>query len=171
MVAVAFDVTKDGEWSSVAWSAGTLQSPYVEVRDHKQGTGWLPAYLVDLVQREKPSVVACNGAGPAGAMVGPILAAFAEAKIPAETLVQMPAREYVQACGGFYTDVIEGRLRRPAGQGPLDAAAADAAERLLGEAWAWDRRSSTVPISPLVAVTIARAFLPTEKTEPLVFAY
>jgi hypothetical protein len=61
--------------------------------------------------------------------------------------------------------VIEGRLRRPAGQGPLDVAAGDAAERVLGDAWAWDRRSSAVPISPLVAVTVARALLPTAPAE------
>lgn len=170
MVAVTFDVTKDSEWSSVAWSAGSLQSPYVEVREHRQGAGWLPDYLVDLVQREHPSVVACNGAGPAGAAVGPILAAFKAAGLSADLLVQMNAGEYKQACGGFYTDVVEGRLRRPAGQGPLDLAAADATERVLGDAWAWDRRSATVPISPLVAVTIARALLPTE-SPALTFAY
>lgn len=170
MVAVTFDVTKDSEWSSVAWSAGSLQAPYVEVREHRKGAGWLPEYLVDLVQREHPSVVACNGAGPAGAAVGPILAAFKAAGLSADLLVQMNAGEYKQACGGFYTDVVEGRLRRPAGQGPLDLAAADATERVLGDAWAWDRRSATVPISPLVAVTIARAFLPIESSTR-VFAY
>jgi len=53
-------------------------------------------------------------------------------------------------------------LKRPDGQGPLDRAAADAAERPLGDAWAWDLRSATVPISPLVACTIARALLPIE---------
>lgn len=170
MVAVTFDVTKDSEWSSVAWSAGSLQAPYVEVREHRKGAGWLPDYLVDLIQREHPSVVACNGAGPAGAAVGPILAAFKAAGLSADLLVQMNAGEYKQACGGFYTDVVEGRLRRPAGQGPLDLAAADATERVLGDAWAWDRRSATVPISPLVAVTIARAVLPTESSTR-VFAY
>jgi hypothetical protein len=159
MVALTFDVTKDGEWSSIAWSAGTLQSPYVEVKAHRPGAGWLATELVALVNKHHPVVVACNGAGPAGAQVGPVLAAFRQAGIRTE-LVQLSAREYVQACGGFYTDVIEGRLRRPAGQRPLDLAAGDAGERVLGEAWVWDLRSATVPISPLVAVTIARALLP-----------
>jgi len=164
MVVLTFDITKDGEWSSIAWAAGTLQSPYVEVKVHRQGAGWLAAELVALVLEHNPTVVACNGAGPAGAQVGPVLAAFKAAGIRTE-LVQLGAREYVQACGGFFTDVLEGRLRRPAGQGPLDVAAGDATERVLGDAWAWDRRSATVPISPLVAVTIARALLPSVSPE------
>jgi hypothetical protein len=89
-----------------------------------------------------------------------VLAAFDAAGIPADLLVQLNTQAYKQACGGFFTDVIEGRLRRPPNQGPLDVAAGDAAERPLGDAWAWDLRSATVPISPLVAVTVARGLLP-----------
>lgn len=163
-VTIAFDVDKDGDWSSIAIGSQSLQAPYVEVIEHRQGTGWLPARLVELVQKWRPLAVGCNGAGPAGGQVGSVLAEFntADPRIDANLLIQMNASEYKQACGGFYTDVRESRLRRPAqGQGPLDLAAGDAAERPLGDAWAWDRRRSTVSISPLVAVTIARALLPT----------
>lgn len=163
-ITIAFDVTKDGEWSTIAVGSQSLAAPYVEVIEHRQGVGWLPQRLVELAATWQPLALGCNGAGPAGGQVGPILAAFnqAEPKISADLLVQMNASGYKQACGGFYSDVIEGRLSRPAqGQGPLDLAAGDATERPLGDAWAWDRRRATVPISPLVAVTIARALLPT----------
>lgn len=159
MRVLAFDVTMDSGHASIAWAARSLQHPYVEVVDHRQGAGWLPERLVELVRAHNPQKVACNGAGPAGALVGPVELAFKQAGLMIQ-LEQMDARSYQQACGGFYLDVVEGRLSRPTGQGPLDAAAADAAERTLGDAWAWDRRSATVPISPLVAVTIARALLP-----------
>jgi hypothetical protein len=129
------------------------------VIDHRDGVGWLPARLAELVLKFTPTVVGVNGAGPAGAQIGPVLSAFSEAGISADLLVQLNTNAYKQACGGFYSDVIEGRLRRPAGQGPLDVAAGDAAERVLGDSWAWERRSS-VAISPLVAVTVARALLP-----------
>lgn len=168
-VTVAYDVDKDGQWSSISVGAGSLQAPYVEVIEHRQGVGWLPARLVELVKRWEPTVakgddrvigIGCNGAGPAGGQVGSILATFAASGVGCHIL-QMNSNEYKQACGGFYTDVIEGRLKRPAkGQGPLDVAAADAAERPLGDAWAWDRRNATVPVSPLVGATIARALLP-----------
>lgn len=160
-VTIAFDVSRDGEWSSIAVGLGSMQAPYVEVVEHRQGVGWLPDRLVELVQTWQPLAVGCNGAGPAGAQVGSVLQAFAAARIDANLLTQLATNAYKQACGGFYTDVVEGRLKHPRDQGPLDRAAADAAERVLGDAWAWDRRSATVPISPLVAVTIARALLPT----------
>lgn len=161
-VVISFGVSKDGEWSSIAVSSGSIVDPYVEVIDHQRGTGWLPGRLVELVQRWEPITVGCNGAGFAAAQVGPILHAFREAGLSADLLDQLSAVRYKAACGGLYTDVVEGRLRRPGGQGPLDDAAADATERPLGDGWAWDARNATVPISPLEAVTVARALLPTE---------
>lgn len=161
-VTIGFDVDLDGVWSTIGIGVGSLTAPYVEVIEHRQGVGWLPARLVELVKKWRPLAVGCNGAGPAGGQVGPVLAAFNEAGIDVNLLHQLNALEYKQACGGLYSDVIEGRLKRPAkGQGPLDVAAGDATERPLGDAWAWDRRRATVPISPVVAVTIARALLPT----------
>jgi hypothetical protein len=171
-VTITFDVSKDGEWSSIAIGAGTIFKPYVEVIEHRKAVGWLPHRLVELVDRWKPLAVGCNAAGPAGGQVGPVLQAFRDAGVSGDLLHPMNASDYKSACGGFYTDVVEGRLRRPDGQGPLDVAVADAAERPLGDAWAWDARSATVPISPLVAVTIARALLPTDVPAAApVFAY
>jgi hypothetical protein len=162
-VTIAFDVSRDHEWSSIAVASGSLQAPYVEVIEHRKHSGWLPARLVELVRKHDPLAVACNGSGAAGALVGPVGLAFSEAKLGVE-LEQLGAVEYKQACGGFFADVVEGRLCRNAAllQGPLDNAAGDAAERPLGDAWAWDVRNTTVPLSPLVAVTVARALLPVE---------
>lgn len=161
-VTLAFDVSKDGEWSSIAIGVGDLLAPYVEVIEHRKGVGWLPQRLVELVQRWDPLTVACNGAGESPGQVGAILQAFQAAGIDSDLLVQVNAQAYKAACVGFFTDVVEGRLRRPAGQAALEVAAEEAAERPLGDAWAWDLRTASVPISPLVAVTIARALLPTE---------
>ena len=162
---LSFDVDIDGGSASIAMASGSLASPYVEVIDHRAGAGWLPARMTELVTKYSPAVVAVNGAGPAGAQVGPVLAAFAAAGISSDLVHQLGTNEYKQACGGFYTDVVEGRLRRPAGQGPLDVAAGDASERILGDAWAFNRRSATVPISPLVACVVARALLPSVPVE------
>jgi hypothetical protein len=162
---LAYGVSKDGEWATIVAGSGSMADPYVDVVEHRQGTGWLPGRLVELVERWRPVAVGCNGAGQAGAMVGPVLAAFQAAGVDSNLLRQMGATEYKQACGGFFLDVVEGRLRRPAGQGPLDLAGEDATERPLGDAWAWDVRNATVPISPLEAATIARALLPAELRE------
>lgn len=172
-ITLAFDVSRDGEWSSIAIGAGTITDPYVEVTDHAKGVGWLPARIVELCGKWQPLAVGCNAAGPAGAQVAAVLEAMRAADIDADVLRPMNASDYKSACGGLFTDVVEGRLRRPPDQGPLDVAAANAAERPLGDAWAWDVRQATAPISPLVAVTIARALLPSERPAAVapVFAY
>ena len=159
-IALAFDVAKDGAWTSIAIAGGDIRNAYVELIEHEPGTGWLPARLVELVKKWRPIAVGYNGAGPAGAQGSAVLTAFREARLPADLLHPMTAQDYKAACGGLYTAVVEGTVRRLAGQGPPDDAAADATDRPLGDAWAWDRRNETVPISPLVAVTIARALLP-----------
>ncbi len=171
-LALAFDVARDGAWSTIAVASGTVRDTYVEVIDHEPGTGWLPARLAELVTTWNPIAVGCNSAGPAGAQVAGVLEAFATYGIPADRLRLMNAQDYKSACGGFYSAVVEGTVRRLAGQPELEDAGTSAAERPLGDAWAWDRRSETVPISPLVAVTIARALLPTEPERPKpVFAF
>jgi len=161
-IVLAFDIAPGGEWASVAMAAGALDTPYVEVIEHRAGTGWLPSRLVELVERWKPQHVVCDGVGPAGSTIAAVLLAFRQAGITADLLHQVTITELKRACGAFFADVVEGRLKRPPNQGPLENAAADATERRLGEAWAWDRRNATVPISPLVAVTLARSMLSAE---------
>jgi hypothetical protein len=165
-IGLAFDVSPGGEWSSVAIAAGSLTDPYVEVIEHQSGTGWLPGRLVELVQKWQPTSLICDSGGPAGSVVGAVIHAMRLAGISSDLLHQATFGEMKQACGAFYADVVEGRLRRPPNQGPLDNAAADAAERRLGESWAWDRRNATVPISPLVAVTLARSVLSAVSAAP-----
>ena len=175
-VSIGYAIAKDGAHSSIAIGAGSLADPYVEVIDHRADSSWLPARLVELVAKWQPIAVGFNNNGPAGAQAAAVLEAFRAAGISADLLVPVNTQEYKQACGGFYTDVVEDqvdssgaviggrpRLVRPDGQGPLDVAVAEASERPLGDAWAWDIRNATVPISPLEAVTVARALLPTER--------
>jgi hypothetical protein len=154
-VSIAFDCAPGGEWSSIAVAAVSGGRPYVELVDHQRGTGWLPDRLVEIAQRWRPMNVTCDGVGPAGAVIGSVFHAFRSAGLSTEVIQQITTKDVKQWCGQFYADVVEGRLRRPPDQGPLDAAVADATERRLGDAWAWDRRSATVPISPLVAATLA----------------
>jgi hypothetical protein len=71
------------------------------------------------------------------------------------TVVEISGRQYAQSCGGLFDDVVEGKVVHVAQQ-VLDDALAGARKRNVGDAWAWDRRSSNADISPLVAVTLAR---------------
>ena len=171
-MAIGWAVSRDGEWSSIALGDGTIADPYVVVVEHRRGVGWLPQRLVELVERWDPIVVGWNNAGAAAAQSGAVLEAFRVAGVDTGLLSPVNTQDYKAACGGFFTDVVEGRLSRPDGQGPLDVAVGEASERVLGDAWAWDVRNATVPISPLEAVTVARFLLPTEvPVAAPVFAY
>lgn len=161
-LAFGFDVSPGGLWSSIGLAAGTHVAPYVELTgpdDHRELTGWLPARLVELAKKWKPIAVGFDQTGPAGALADVIREAFANAGLKPELVKPLATGEYKAACGAFYLDVKEHRLRR-AGQAPLDAAGAHATERKVGDAWVWDRGSAIDPITPLVAVTVARSLLP-----------
>lgn len=171
-VVLAFDCSPSGEWSSIAIAAGDTTAPYVELVDHQPGSLWLPDRLVELVERWKPTVVACDGVGPVTSVLGSVFHAFRNSGISTDLVTQLSTKDIKAACGLLFADIVERRLRRPPDQGALDLAVGDATERRLGDAWAWDRRSATVPISPLVAVTIARSLLsaPDETTHVAPFA-
>lgn len=168
--AIAYAVSKDGEWATIAIAAGSLRVPYVEIIEHRRGTAWLGDRLAELCDTHELEVVGTNAYGPGGAAVGPILAAFAEAETEA-TVKQLSATEYMTACQAMWGDIHEldeetgrPRLQRVAdGQDPLVEAAIDATERVVGRSgWAWDARHQEIPICPLEAVTIARALLPVD---------
>lgn len=163
-IVIAFAVSIDSAWASIAIAGRDLANPYVELIEHRKGVGWLPERLKELVGTWDPLAVGCNGAGPSAAQVGPILASGIK------TIAQLSMADYKSACAGLLADVVEGRLSRPDGQQALDAAMADAIDRQLGDGWAWNARGSAVPISPVEAVTVARALLPTSNSKPI-FAY
>ena len=157
-VAFAFDVSPDGGSASIAVSDGT----HIEVIDHRPRTGWVVDRLVALIDRWKPVCVAVDPKGPAGSLLAQLQLAGVE-------VLAVNSAEHAQACGGFLDAVIEDRLHH-IGQVPLEVAVAGATRRTLGDAWAWSRRHSTVDISPLVAVTLARwAVHQAEEDGPSVF--
>jgi hypothetical protein len=120
---------------------------HVEVVEHRAGTQWVPERLLQLQRRWAPFPVIVDPGGPAGSL----LVDLAAAGVSTETL---SAREYAQACGQFYDGVTEGAVRHLE-QPVLGAAVSGARKRVLGDAWAWARKSGG-DISPLVACTLAR---------------
>lgn len=168
-VVLAFDVDLDGASASIGFAAGLVTDPYVEVLDHGREVGWLAQRVVDRYlelaeKRSKPLAIAYNNAGPAEAAVGAVTVALRDAGISLDVLSPLTAGGYRAACGELLAAVTERRLLRchELEQGPLDLDASDATERPLAEGWVWHRRQATVPISPLVAVTVAAHLLPVE---------
>lgn len=147
-VAFAFDVTPDRSSSAIAAAGLTAEGrPMVEIVHHDRGTGWVVPKLLELHIAHKPLAVACDGRGAGGGFM-------AELEREGVEVVGMSSSDHAQAAGGFYDAVTEGRLVH-LGQHNLTAAVRGATQRPLEGAWAWNRRTSAVDISPLVAVTLA----------------
>lgn len=165
-VAFAVDVTPDRTWASIS-AAGVRPdgAEHLEVVEHRHGTGWVVDWLAERVKRWPVVAVALDPKGPAGSLVDDLLA-----RLPADMLVQATAGDQCQAAAALL-DAIDAGTVRHLGQHELDAAAEAARKRPIGDAWAWTRSGTTVPISPLVSTTLARwALRRPRKTKP-VFAY
>jgi hypothetical protein len=147
-VCFAIDVTPDRGYAAIGIAGLRADGKrHVEIVEHRRGTGWVPERAARLVKTHKPLAIVLDAAGPAASL----LPALADLEIEV-TVVN--AKEHAQACGAFF-DVYDQDMLRHLGEAELVTAVKGAVTRPLGEAWAWSRKSSTVDISPLVAVTLA----------------
>jgi len=160
-VVFAGDIAQDRTRSAiVAACAGVL-----EVVESRPGTDWIGARLVELVARHAPAGVLVDRIGPSATLADDLAAAG----VP---LFPLTAGVYAAACERFVDDLTNGRIRyRP--HPALDAAVDAAAQRPLGDGWAWGRRRAAAPICELVAATLASwgdQHRPAAPLRPAVFA-
>lgn len=134
------DASPDLRSAAIGVSDGTVGL----VAEYGPGSGWVVAKLI----KRGASEVLLDPKGPAGALLVDLESAGL-------SVVEVTPAEHSQACGGLLAAVKDGKFFH-AGQPILDAAVEGATRRPYGDAWAWNRRTATVDISPLVAVTLAR---------------
>jgi hypothetical protein len=149
-VALAIDVTPDRSWSSIA-AAGSRADGlrHVELVEHRSGTGWLVECVAALIKRWSPVCVVADPGSAAGALI-PALEAAGIA------VIKPTARDVAGASAALFDATRPETLGlRHLGQVPLTRAVAGAVQRPLADSWTWNRRGSTVVISPLVAVSLA----------------
>lgn len=147
-VCFTFDVSPDRSWASIAVSGLRADKrSHVEIVERKRGTGWIAERLAELVGRHETSLVLCDGAGPASSLLAPLRQLEVD-------VTPVTAQEYTQACGVFVDAAAQDTLRH-LGTEELRAAVKGAAQRSLGDSWAWSRKNSGVDITPLVASTLA----------------
>lgn len=157
---VAVDTTPDRAYSCIA-AAGTNEDGMIhgEVTskdgafDYRPGVKWVVPRLKQMHNgNTKPLAVVIDKAGQASGFIDELEEAGIKVLNPL-------TREYAEACGALYSGVIPRKGNEPdfihLGQSPLDNAMAGADKRDLSDMWAWDKRNSSVDISPLVAVTLA----------------
>lgn len=168
-VAIAFDVTPDSGWCSVAicgWKRiGERRVTVVEMADHLPGTSWVLERITSLVARHRPVVTVFDPSAQAGSLEQELRnRGFVHKStddtdppklMPGEKLMQLATRmDYAQACGALVNAVRDGEFIH-LDEGPLNQAIRDSRAKPASKAWIWD----TVPggdISPLVAATLAR---------------
>lgn len=144
-VVLAFDVTPDRAFAAIC-AAGTRSDGLIhaQVLERRPGTGWVAQRVDELREEIRPAAIVRDGVGPA-------------ASIDVRgNVTSLSSPDYVKACGTFFDLVAQSGLRHH-GTAELDSAIRGAAKRPLGDSWAWSRKSSSVDISPLVAMTLAAA--------------
>ena len=149
-VCLAFDVSPDRSTAAVVAAGRTAENAaMVEVVKTERGAAWVVPYLEGRVPLHKPLAVVCDGAGAAASLIPELEAAG----IP---VVTTSAAEHAVACGYLFDEVAKGpEAFAHIGQQPLTAALRGATKRPLGGAWAWNRKTSLVDLTPLVAATLA----------------
>lgn len=131
----------------------TSQStPHGVELDNRPGTGWVVPRLKELADRHKPVAVVIDEFGPTGSLIAP-------AEELGLDITRIKTGDVGRAFGMFFDGVSgedrSGRNVRHIGQPELTSAVAGAVTRMIGDAKAWDRRSASVDITPLVAATNA----------------
>lgn len=148
-LAFAVDMTPDRSYTAIGVAGQRADGLlHVEVAEHQRGAGWVVERVKAMRDRWRPCAIVVDGAGPAGSLIAPLEAAGIE-------VVKPTARDVMQSCGQFYDAVMDSKSLRHRDQAPLNSALSGAAQRPLGDGWAWNRKGLSVDISPLVAVTNA----------------
>lgn len=149
----AVDVSWDRSTSHIA-VAGRREDGliHVEVVASRVGTDWVAPWLTE--REETPGLI-----GVAFQAKGaPVSSLADDIKATGLNVIPWTGEDLGAGTGAFYDgvravqeDPNAGIRHRP--QPILDVAAATAATRPMGDAWAWDRKKSPTDIAPLVAVT------------------
>ena len=133
------DVAQDRSSAAVVAFGG---NGVFELVDYRSGTGWLPERVNQLTSAHGGRVAVDFG-GPAGVLADQF-----------ESCDRLKGRDVLQACGGLFDAIVEGRVsfRRDR---VFDDAVAGAVKKPVGDQWVWSRKSSSTDVTPLMAATVA----------------
>jgi phage terminase large subunit-like protein len=145
-VALGVDITPDRNFAAIG-AAGRRASGGrgIELIEHHPGEGWVIHRLVELAERHKPCAVVTSDR------------ALRDKAAEAGLTVHLAGAGDMASAAAMLYDGIAGSAPDiyHLGQPELTAAVAGAMKRPIGDAWAWDRRSPSTDICPLVAVSLA----------------
>lgn len=150
---LAVDVAPDRSVASVALAG---QRPdgrwHIELDEHRSGTDWVGPWVAERAGRNQlHAVVADEMSGLVERRGG---RTFLVGTDVAVTCAKSEGRDMAVACARFYDATIDGTLVHT-DQPQVNVAMSVARKRAVGAGWAWNRRSTTDDITPLVAATLA----------------
>jgi hypothetical protein len=118
--------------------------------DHRPGATWIVPRITELWEkwRSVSRVVAIQANSPAATLIPELQRKGIVVETP-------NAAEYAAACGRVFDSIYSGNLRH-LGTSDYTASFAGVQKHDLGEgAWKWDRKTTTVDMSPVVSLTLA----------------
>lgn len=147
-LALAVDVSPDRSVGSVSLAG---QRPdglwHVELDEQRTGTGWIAPWIIARCQRNNIRAVVIDGASPAASIIDELTKAKVKVTV-------IGAREMAAACGQFFDAAMQQAMRHT-DQPQVNVALSVGSKRPLGDAWAWNRKTATSDITPIVAATLA----------------
>ena len=137
-----------GRSASIAIASFRGDDIHVELLCNDPGIGWVADKIGELTRKHRVQSLRYDSTGPARLIIPDIkLKSMAN-------LIETDSRAMVDACGRFHQAALDCTVHHR-NQVQLTRAVEGAATRVLEDAWAWKRRTSTADISPLVACTLA----------------
>jgi phage terminase large subunit-like protein len=156
----SIDTSPDRMFTSIGVAAKRADGlTHLEIAERDKGTDWVVNRVREINEKWQPQAWILDERGPVGGLLPKLKKPTDEGGAGIEP-ISVSAGELGQACG-LIEDAISAQSIRHLGQPMLTQAIKGAAKRPLGDSWAWSRKSSTVDISPLVAVTLANWALET----------
>lgn len=156
----AVDIPADRSSAVIACYSEVDGVGHVELVERGVGTDWVIGRLAELKEKWEPPAFVIDGRGPAASLLrGLEDVGISPPMDPSRPrhgdLYVMTTMDMESACGQL-VDAVRQTNFRHLGDEVLTAAVSGAATRPIGDAWVWTRRKSTVDVSSLVAVTMAR---------------
>lgn len=155
----AIDTSPGREWSAITMCGQNEDElTHIEVTsneieyDHRPGVKWVVKRAKELWDTGRFNACVIDKTGQAGSFIGELEEYGVE-------IISPNSYEYAQACGDFYSSTVPRKGNEPdivhLDQPPLNSAVAGADKRDLADKWAWNKRTSSSDITPLVAATNA----------------
>jgi hypothetical protein len=159
-IAIAVDIAPERDYAAIAmYGIRTDGFGHLQIVDYRPGTDWLLDRIVEWREALDPVAIGMGRATAASLEVELKKLGIQRPEVPEEPLrgeLAVTNATEMTAATGQLLDAVRQSTLRHTGQQELDASAAGAKTKVLGDTLAWARKDASADTSPLVAVTLAR---------------